>query len=140
MLDVTDVIRPILYSPSAFTDSGTLGKLVSEALENIDEKQVEGVKATGASRLQTYRFGVIPQILPIFVSQGLYYLESNTRSATVIGALGAGGIGLMLVETMRTSRDWENTLYLIILTIFLVIIMDSLSGWLRRRLIHGKAG
>ncbi len=123
----------------AFTDSGTLGKLFSEALENIDEKQVEGVKATGAGRLQVYRFGVIPQILPIFVSQGLYYLESNTRSATVIGALGAGGIGLMLVETMRTSRDWENTLYIIILTIFLVIIMDSLSGWLRRRLIHGKA-
>ena len=123
----------------AFTDTGTLGKLFSEALENIDEKQVEGVKATGASRIQTYRFGVIPQILPIFVSQGLYYLESNTRSATVIGALGAGGIGLMLVETMRTSRDWENTLYIIILTIILVIIMDNLSGWLRRRLIHGKA-
>lgn len=123
----------------AFTDTGTLGKLFSEALENIDEKQVEGVRATGASRVQTYRFGVIPQILPIFVSQGLYYLESNTRSATVIGALGAGGIGLMLVETMRTSRDWENTLYIIILTVFLVIIMDNLSGLLRRRLIHGKA-
>jgi phosphonate transport system permease protein len=122
----------------AFTDTGTLGKLFSEALENIDRKQVEGVNATGASKLQTYRFGVIPQILPIFVSQGLYYLESNTRSATVIGALGAGGIGLMLVETMRTSRDWENTLYIIILTILLVIAMDNLSGLLRRRLIRGK--
>ena len=122
----------------AFTDTGSLGKLFSEALENIDDKQVEGVKATGANKVQTYRFGVIPQILPIFLSQGLYYLESNTRSATVIGALGAGGIGLMLVETMRTSRDWENTLYIIILTIILVIAMDSLSGWLRRRLIHGK--
>ncbi len=122
----------------AFTDTGSLGKLFSEALENIDGKQVEGVKSTGARRIQTYRFGVIPQILPIFVSQGLYYLESNTRSATVIGALGAGGIGLMLVETMRTSRDWENTLYIIILTVILVVMMDSLSGWLRRRLIHGR--
>ncbi len=122
----------------AFTDTGTLGKLFSEALENIDKRQVEGVAATGASRFQRYRFGVIPQILPIFLSQVLYYLESNTRSATVIGALGAGGIGLMLVETMRTARDWENTFYIIILTILVVIAMDALSGVLRRRLIHGK--
>ncbi|WP_299443649.1 phosphonate ABC transporter, permease protein PhnE [uncultured Rhodospira sp.] len=121
----------------AFTDTGTLGKLFSEALENIDKNQVEGVQATGANRWQRYRFGVIPQILPVFVSQGLYYLESNMRSATVIGALGAGGIGLMLVETMRTSRDWENTLYIIILTILLVVAMDAVSGWLRRRLIQG---
>ena len=121
----------------AFTDTGTLGKLFSEALENIDEKQVEGVRSTGASRLQRYRFGVIPQILPVLISQSLYYLESNTRSATVIGALGAGGIGLLLVETMRTARDWENTLYIIILTILLVMIMDSFSSWLRRRLTDG---
>lgn len=122
----------------AFTDTGSLGKLFSEALENIDDKQVEGVRSTGANRVQLYRFGVIPQVLPVLVSQGLYYLESNTRSATVIGALGAGGIGLLLVETMRTSRDWENTLYIIVLTMILVVAMDRLSGWLRRRLIHGK--
>ncbi|MEL6290110.1 MAG: phosphonate ABC transporter, permease protein PhnE, partial [Pseudomonadota bacterium] len=119
----------------AFTDTGTLGKLFSEALENIDNKQVDGVTSTGASRLQRYRFGVIPQILPVLVSQGLYYLESNTRSATVIGALGAGGIGLVLVETMRTSRDWENTMYIVLLTVIVVIAMDAASGWLRRRLI-----
>ncbi|MEP3049504.1 MAG: phosphonate ABC transporter, permease protein PhnE [Roseibium sp.] len=122
----------------AFTDTGSLGKLFSEALENMDNKQVEGVRATGANQLQRYRFGVIPQILPVFVSQVLYYLESNTRSATVIGALGAGGIGLMLVETMKTARDWENTSYIIILTIVVVIAMDQTSGWLRRKLIEGK--
>ncbi len=122
----------------AFTDTGSLGKLFSEALENIDNKQVEGVRATGANQIQRYRYGVIPQILPVFVSQVLYYLESNTRSATVIGALGAGGIGLLLVETMKTSRDWENTSYIIILTIFVVILMDQTSGWLRRKLIEGK--
>lgn len=122
----------------AFTDTGTLGKLFSEALENIDKRQVEGVRATGASTLQRFRFGVLPQILPVFVSQGLYYLESNTRSATVIGALGAGGIGLLLVETMRTARDWENTLYIIILTIIVVMLMDAFSSWLRRRLIQGS--
>ncbi|MGM0584194.1 MAG: phosphonate ABC transporter, permease protein PhnE [Pseudomonadota bacterium] len=124
----------------AFTDTGSLGKVFSEALENVDDKQIEGVHSTGASQLQRYRFGVIPQILPVFLSQGLYFLESNVRSATIIGALGAGGIGLMLVETMRTSRDWENTLYIIILTVLVVFAMDWLSGWLRRRLIHGAEG
>jgi phosphonate transport system permease protein len=123
----------------AITDTGSLGKLFSEALENIDRKQVEGVESTGASRLQQYRFGVIPQILPVLVSQTLYYLESNTRSATVIGALGAGGIGLMLVQAIGTSRSWENVTYIIILILMLVVAMDSLSGWLRRRLIEGTA-
>lgn len=123
----------------AFTEIGELGKLFSEALENIDKKQVDGVRSTGASKPQVYRFGVIPQILPIFISQSLYYLESNIRSATVIGALGAGGIGLMLVETIRTSRDWENTLYLVILTLMLVITIDKISTWLRRRMIRGRA-
>jgi phosphonate transport system permease protein len=122
----------------AVTDTGTLGKLFSEALENVDNRQIEGVRATGASQMQRYRFGVIPQILPVFISQTLYYLESNTRSATVIGALGAGGIGLVLVETMRTARDWENTLYIIVLTVLVVIAMDSLSSWLRRKLIRGE--
>lgn len=122
----------------AITDMGTLGKLFSEALENIDRRQVEGVDSTGASTLQSWRFGVIPQILPVLLSQSLYYLESNTRSATVIGALGAGGIGLVLVETMKTSRDWENTAYIILLIIGLVMIMDTVSGWLRLRLIEGR--
>jgi phosphonate transport system permease protein len=122
----------------AFTDTGTLGKLFSEALENVDKNQIEGVRSTGANQLQRYRFGVIPQILPVFVSQTIYYLESNTRSATVIGALGAGGIGLLLVETMKTQRDWENVGYIIVLTTILVVVMDALSSWLRRRLIAGN--
>jgi len=123
----------------AFTDTGTLGKLFSEALENIDDRQVEGVRSTGSGAFLAFRFGVIPQILPLFVSQTLYYLESNTRSATVIGALGAGGIGLLLVQTIGTSRDWENTLYIILLTVILVFIMDGVSGWLRARLIGREA-
>ncbi len=122
-----------------FTDTGTLGKLFSEAIENADRRQMEGVEATGASTLQRHWFGVIPQILPVFVSQSLYYLESNTRSATIIGALGAGGIGLKLLETLRTGQDWENTAYMIILIVLVVIAMDNLSGWLRHRLIHGRA-
>lgn len=124
----------------AITDIGTLGKLFSEAIENIDNKPVDGIASTGASATQRYRFGVVPQILPVFVSQSLYYLESNTRSATVIGALGAGGIGLKLVETLRTGVDWENTLYIISLTVAVVMLMDVLSTWLRRKLIAGGTG
>jgi phosphonate transport system permease protein len=124
----------------AFTDTGTLGKLFSEALEGVNKKQMEGIHATGANRLQFYRFGVIPQIIPVFVSQTLYYLEANMRSATIIGALGAGGIGLMLVEAMNTQRHWENVFYLILLTISLVMVMDTVSARLRKRLIHGRSG
>ena len=71
------------------------------------------------------------------------YIDVITGRAEVgktVAIMGAGGIGLLLVETMRTSRDWENTLYIIILTMLLVVAMDQLSGWLRRRLIHGKDG
>ena len=121
----------------AFTDTGTLGKLFTEALENVEKKEREGVQATGATPIQQFRFGIIPQISPILVSQILYYFESNTRSATVIGALGAGGIGLMLVQTMRTRRDWENSLYIIIVALILVFLIDNLSSRLRKKLIRG---
>lgn len=123
----------------AFTDTGSLGKLFSEALEGVNKKQMEGIHATGANRWQFYRFGIIPQIIPVFVSQTLYYLESNMRSATIIGALGAGGIGLMLVEAMNTQRHWENVFYLILLIISLVMVMDTVSAKLRNRLIHGRS-
>lgn len=121
----------------ALTEIGTFGKLFSEALENIDAKQAEGVRATGASQFQRYRYGVIPQIMPVLLSQMLYYLESNTRSATVVGAICGGGIGLLLVQAIRTFNDWENVAYYVILTTLLVIAMDTVSGWLRYRLIKG---
>lgn len=123
-----------------FTETGTFGKLFSEAIENIDRREPEGIQATGANRLQKYRFGVLPQILPVFVSQLLYFFESNTRSATIVGALGAGGIGLKLIETIKTRQDWENTAYLIILIVLVVVLMDSVSGWLRKRLIGSPEG
>lgn len=117
------------------TDTGSFGKMFSEALENVDEKQVEGVQSTGASPIQRARFGVMPQVVPIFLSQVLYYLESNTRSATVIGAIVGGGIGLLLTQAINTQKDWEEVSYYIILIILMVIVMDSLSGWLRGKLI-----
>ena len=121
-----------------FTDTGTFGKLFSEAIENADKKQIEGVSSVGAGPVQSTWFGVIPQILPVLISQTLYFLESNTRSATVIGMLGAGGIGLKLADTMRTGQDWENTMYIIALIVTVVILMDNLSSWLRSRLINGQ--
>lgn len=118
-----------------FTDTGTLGKLYSEALENIDEKQREGVRSLGANPVLVQRFGVVPQVLPVFVSQSLYFWESNTRSATIIGAVGAGGIGLKLWEAMRTNADWENVAYMVLLILFVVYVFDTISSRLRGVLI-----
>lgn len=122
------------------TDTGTFGKIFSEALENVDKTQIEGVQSTGANEVQRYRFGVIPQITPVLLSQLLYFLESNTRSATIIGAITGGGIGLMLTQAIITQKDWEEVAYYIILIILMVIFMDWFSGWLRRRLIKGDEG
>jgi phosphonate transport system permease protein len=123
----------------AITDAGTFGKTFSEALENIDEKQVEGIQSTGANSLLRARFGVLPQITPVLLSQVLYYLESNTRSATVIGAIVGGGIGLLLTQAIITQKDWEEVAYYMVLIVLMVMLMDSLSGWLRRKLIKGNA-
>lgn len=120
------------------TDIGSFGKTFSEALENIDEKQVEGVRSTGANALQRARFGVIPQVTPVLLSQVLYYLESNTRGATVVGAIVGGGIGLMLTQAIQTQKDWEEVAYYMVLIILMVMAMDSFSGWLRRKLIKGE--
>ncbi|MCA1440056.1 phosphonate ABC transporter, permease protein PhnE [Ensifer sp. IC4062] len=122
-----------------FTDTGTLGKLYSEALENIDDKQREGVKSVGATPIAVQRFGVLPQVLPVFASQALYFWESNTRSATIIGAVGAGGIGLKLWEAMRTNSDWENVAYMVLLILMVVFIFDSISNACRSRLMGRKA-
>ena len=115
-------------------------KRFSEALENVDEKQIEGVQAPGAKQLQRYRFGVIPQVTPVLLSQVLYFLESNTRSATIIGAITGGGIGLLLTQAMITQKDWEEVTYYIVLVILMVMLMDWVSGHLRARLIKGSDG
>ncbi len=119
------------------TDTGSFGKTFAEALENIDDKQVEGIRSTGANGLQRARFGVIPQVTPVLMSQVLYNLESNTRSATVIGAIVGGGIGLLLTQAIITQKDWEEVAYYIVLIVLMVMMMDSFSGWLRRKLIKG---
>ena len=118
------------------TDTGTFGKIFSEALENVDKAPIEGIQSTGASAIQRYRFGVIPQVVPVLISQLLYFLESNTRSATVIGAITGGGIGLLITQAIITQH-WEKVSYFIVLIVLLVMAMDWFSGLLRRRLIAG---
>lgn len=122
-----------------FTDSGALGKVYAEAIENIDEKQREGMKSLGAAPALVNRFGVVPQVLPVFVSQSLYFFESNIRSATVIGAVGAGGIGLKLLEAMGTNADWDKVAYMVLLILAVVFIFDNISNTLRWKLIGKQA-
>ena len=116
------------------SDTGILGKLYSEAVENIDKKQVEGVKATGAAPLALYRFGALPQVIPVFLAQSLYFFESNTRSATILGIVGAGGIGMQLSERMRVQY-WDQACFIIILILIMVGLIDWLSGKLRMHFI-----
>nr|WP_284387976.1 phosphonate ABC transporter, permease protein PhnE [Devosia yakushimensis] len=118
-----------------FTDTGALGKVYAEALENVDDKQREGMKSVGASPAAVNRYGVVPQVLPVFVSQSLYFWESNTRSATIIGAVGAGGIGLKLLEAMGTNSDWDKVAYMVLLILFVVFLFDNISTAIRSRLI-----
>ncbi|RVA69626.1 phosphonate ABC transporter, permease protein PhnE, partial [Mesorhizobium sp. M7A.F.Ca.CA.001.08.2.1] len=117
-----------------FTEVGTLGKTYSEALENIDDKPREGITSTGANGLLVQRYGVLPEVVPVFISQTLYQWESNTRGATIIGAVGAGGIGLKLWEAMRTNSNWANVFYMVLLILLVVFIFDNISNFLRRRL------
>ncbi len=132
---------PLAGSGAIFlTETGTLGKLYSEGLENIDNKPREGVKSTGASTVLVHRYGIMPQIVPVIVSQTLYQWESNVRGATIIGAVGAGGIGLKLWEAMRTNSNWENVAYMVILILIVVFLFDMASNALRQRLMGAKPG
>jgi phosphonate transport system permease protein len=118
----------------AMSDVGTLAKLFSEAIENVEREQSEGVRAAGAPGLAETRFGVLPQVLPVFVSNVLYYFESNTRSATVLGVVGAGGIGLALSDRIRIN-DWDQVCFIVLMILVTVSAIDFLSRILRERLV-----
>jgi phosphonate transport system permease protein len=116
------------------SDFGTFGKLFSEAIETSDKRAVEGVVASGGGQVHAVRFGILPQVLPLIASQILYYFESNTRSATIIGIVGAGGIGLHLSEQIRTL-EWQTVSFLILLILVTVAIIDWISSRLRLAII-----
>ena len=121
----------------ATTDVGIFAKLFAEAIENVERKQVEGVRAAGGNAVKTVRFGILPQVLPIMLSNVLYMFESNTRSATILGIIGAGGIGFALSDRIRAHR-WDEVGFIILMIIIVVALIDFLSHLLRTRVI--KAG
>ena len=113
---------------------GVLGKLLSETVEAIDPGQVEGVAAVGAARLHIISFGVVPQVLPNFLSYILLRFESDIRSASVIGMVGGGGIGFYLWDTIRSFNDREAST-VILLIIAMVMGIDVISSRIRRAVI-----
>lgn len=120
----------------AIIDTGILVILFSEAIENIDRKQVEGVRASGGNRLEVIRFGVLPQVMPVLLTNALYMFESNTRAATILGIVGAGGIGFLLSDNLR-AFEFSNACTIILMIIGVVYCIDWGSRKLRERYIRG---
>jgi phosphonate transport system permease protein len=120
------------------SDLGTFGKLFSEAIEAADKKPVEGVVSTGGGAWHRIRFGLLPQVFPVMASQVLYYFESNTRSATIIGIVGAGGIGLHLAEQIRTL-EFHQVAFIILMILMAVAAIDWISGKLRFAIIGKRS-
>lgn len=114
--------------------TGILAKLFSEAVEAIDPRPVEGVRATGARALHDIIYGVIPQVIPLWISYSLYRFESNVRSATVVGMVGAGGIGVILWESIR-GFYFPETCAVMIIIVVTVSLLDLLSQRLRKLVI-----
>jgi phosphonate transport system permease protein len=123
----------------ACTDLAGLAKLMSEAIETASRGPVEGVLAAGGGRFAVIRFGLFPQVLPIFASQALYFFESNTRSATIIGIVGAGGIGLYLSEMIRVL-EWREASFLILMVLIAVAVIDVISRRLRAAIMGVPRG
>jgi len=119
-------------------DLGIFGKLFSEAIEAADDKPVEGVLSTGGTSLASVRFGVLPQLMPVMLSQMLYQFESNTRSASIIGIVGAGGIGLILSEQIRTL-ELQQMSFVILMILVTVSVIDFFCSKIRFAIIGKRA-
>ena len=116
---------------------GTLGKLGAEVIEGIDPGPVEAARATGAGALQVQRWGVLPQVLPEIVAFWLYRFEINIRASAILGVVGAGGVGEALQQALVFGRfDRAGTLIIVIIGV--TILIDTVSGWTRRRIIEGS--
>jgi phosphonate transport system permease protein len=121
----------------ATADLGALAKLFSETIETADQRPVEGIRSTGGTGAQEFRYGVLPQVLPVIASQILYFFESNTRSATIIGIVGAGGIGLHLSEQIRTL-EWQRVAFIVLMILIIVSVIDYVSSILRAAISGAK--
>lgn len=121
----------------AFHSVGMIGKLLADAIEQVDEKPLEALRSVGASRLQVIVSGVIPQIIPAFVSISLYRLDINLRSSTVLGLVGAGGVGLLLKSTLG-QLDYSNALGVVVVIFVFILLMEILSAMVRRHILGGE--
>jgi phosphonate transport system permease protein len=124
---------PGMLAVIAYTTT-SLAKLYSETIEGIDPGPVDAIRTTGATRLQVLRFGVLPQVLPLFLSYVLYRFESNVRAATVLGFVGAGGIGLYL-QTYLRMIDYPAASTVLLVTVLMVMVVDFASARIRARLV-----
>ena len=124
---------PGVLAVVAYTTT-SLAKLYSEAIEGIEPGPVDAIRATGATRLQILRYGVLPQVLPLFLSYVLYRLETNIRAATVLGFVGAGGIGFYL-QTYLRMIDYPAASTVLLVTVAMVMVVDAISSRLRDRLV-----
>jgi phosphonate transport system permease protein len=117
-----------------FFNIGVVAKLLSETVDGIDVGPIEAARAAGANRMQTVRWSVLPQVLPNYVAYSLYTFELNIRASTVIGIVGAGGIGNLLFTQYRFF-NWSNVSVIVIELFVLVMAIEFVSIWLRRRLV-----
>jgi phosphonate transport system permease protein len=124
---------PGMLAVVAYTTT-SLAKLYSETIEGIDPGPVDAIRTTGATRLQVLRFGILPQVLPLFLSYVLYRFESNVRAATVLGFVGAGGIGLYL-QTYLRMIDYPAASTVLLVTVVMVMVVDFASARIRARLV-----
>ena len=113
---------------------GFLGKIFADVIEGIDAGPNEAIRAAGGGALNVFVWSVVPQVLPEFASNLLYRFEINLRAATVLGLVGAGGIGLPLIQRLQFRR-WEEVSMLLIVIVAFVIVVDAVSGRVRRRLV-----
>jgi phosphonate transport system permease protein len=118
---------------------GALGRYFSEAIENTNQELVTAIASTGANRVQTVYYGIIPQVRTLFVGYTFYYFEHCFRAATVLGLVGAGGIGLLLQESISLIR-YQETLTILILMVVTVVLIDRISAFMRMRFMTGVEG
>ena len=116
---------------------GTLGKLSSEVIEGIDEGPLEAIKSSGGSKINELFFGIIPQVMPTITSYWLYRFEINLRASAVLGVVGAGGVGAELINQLR-FRDFPRAGTVLVVTIAMVLIVDTISAAIRKRIIKGR--
>src|SRR5690625_3640244 len=136
------ILFVVAVGPNAFAgilaitvhSMGMLGKLYSEIIESIDMEIIDSIKANGANRIQVLFYGVLPQVIPEFLSYAIYRFEIDIRSSSILGIVGAGGIGQMIMFA-SINRDWNKMSLILLVIIIVVTIIDMISSYIRKRLV-----